>query len=210
MSCQNGPAGGGNEPAVDKKREFPQPIWAIPGMPGYPAALENIGGVSAPLLAGFSASLVGLLLDKDIAWGIWWPDQAMLLFVLTVICFIGVIQATIYARAYAATPDEMKSWYEELNNDKWKHELIEEHRRYINEHQKWSYISSALYRIGIVAFLTGLTLIVIPRDLDDFTVTRVMVIGIAAVGLIAELLWIVISFAKAAAESRSRTSTSSS
>ena len=64
--------------------------------------------------------------------------EAMLVFVLTVICFIGVIQATIYARAHAATPDEMKSWYEELNNDEWKHELIEEHRRYINEHQKWS------------------------------------------------------------------------
>lgn len=178
---------------TDKPAEFPKPVWTIPGTPGYPAAIENVGGVSAPLLAGFSAALVGLLLDSGTTVDLRWPEQAMLLFVLAVICFIGAIQTTIHARTNAVTPDEMKSWYEELSTCEWKHELVNEHKHYVDEHQKWCNITSILYRVGILAFLLGLTLIVVPQKDVVLTITRMAVISVAAIGFLSELLWILIN-----------------
>lgn len=82
-------------------------VWSGPAEPGYLESMTTAGTVVAPLLAGFSATLAGLLLDDGIRNDVRWPDIAILAFIIAVLFFVFVVQATITMRSRAATPADM-------------------------------------------------------------------------------------------------------
>ena len=77
---------------------------------GRSAAIENVGVSAAPLLAGFSFALVGLILgfqnpDKDIAE----PNIALAALVVAALLLVNAVQCAFHARQYHVPPDEWES-----------------------------------------------------------------------------------------------------
>lgn len=58
--------------------------WSVPKPYGAPAALQSAGTVAAPLLAGFSFALVGLVLTSPER--IRWPDATLVLLTASGLC----------------------------------------------------------------------------------------------------------------------------
>ena len=156
-----------------------------PGELGYPAAIDTVGTIAAPLLAGFSATLVGLLLDT-LHTNVRWPDMTALLLLISVLAFIATIQFTFNARRWSVTPSELESWYSHTCKSYW----VSEQRRYLGKYLPRARATRVAYRLGIVSFLSGFTLVLVPPG--SVGLVRGLTVGAAALGAAAEVVWIVI------------------
>lgn len=100
-------------------------VWVFDGHPGYVQAITHAGAVAAPLLAGFSFTLLALLLptlddpknpppDKaDQAPFSACPELAGLLFLLAGLLLVAAVQAAIFIRYHAVRPSQLEEWYPE-------------------------------------------------------------------------------------------------
>lgn len=98
--------------------------------PGYRRSIDSAGAVSAPLLAGFSFTLLALSLPSldsrttttnatthavsevsrlDPFSGV--PEVASILLLVAGVLMIGAVQAAVMMRRYSVTPSEMAEWY---------------------------------------------------------------------------------------------------
>jgi hypothetical protein len=86
------------------------PYWETPDLYGQAEAVNSMGTIAAPLLAGFSlAAMVQALTIKTSEAR--WPTTSMLLFMLAAILFITSVQATFWARGYQTNPAEILAWW---------------------------------------------------------------------------------------------------
>jgi hypothetical protein len=67
-----------------------------------PASIEGAGTVAAPLLAGFSFTLVAFVLQLGPG-HIRWPDLTLTLLVAAGLSLIGTVQSLLWSRAYEGT-----------------------------------------------------------------------------------------------------------
>ena len=73
------------------------PYWETPDLYGEAEALNSMGTIAAPLLAGFSlAAMVQTLTITTSAAR--WPDAALVLFMLAAVLFVATLQAMFWAR----------------------------------------------------------------------------------------------------------------
>lgn len=116
------------EPAFDPK---PQQVWLGKGNLGYRRSIDSAGTVAAPLLAGFSLTLLVLLLPdlgttsttvhvgaigrvKTESHGFSAiPDVAAMFLLVAGLLLIGSVQAAISMRLYSHTPADYEEWYPE-------------------------------------------------------------------------------------------------
>jgi uncharacterized membrane protein YdbT with pleckstrin-like domain len=64
---------------------------------GAPAAIEMMGSVAAPLLAGFSLTLLILVITNSDAFR--WPGLVLVAFAVSAVTLISVVQFTFWARS---------------------------------------------------------------------------------------------------------------
>lgn len=74
------------------------PTWMPPSPYGAPAAIEMMGSVAAPLLAGFSLTLLILVITNPDAFR--WPGLVLVAFAVSAVTLISVVQFTFWARSY--------------------------------------------------------------------------------------------------------------
>jgi hypothetical protein len=119
---------------VSKKPHFqdkPHQVWQLPDHPGYRRSMESAGTVAAPLLAGFSFTLLVLLLptlgDKTttvrvgaqarVATGSQdfsrAPELAAILLLLAGLLLVAAVQAAVTMRYHSHTPGELAELYPE-------------------------------------------------------------------------------------------------
>jgi hypothetical protein len=153
---------------------------------GYTSAVEAYGAVAASLLAGFSVSLIGLVLAS--ASSIRWSDTALLLLAVATVLFIAAMQFSQWARQFAVTPDEIRMWQPEYED--WR--LYAEQWVLRAGFTIWNKRFRDSFRLGVLAFLAGISTILVPPD--PVSAARWGAIGIAAAGLVAEALWITSSW----------------
>lgn len=79
----------------------------LPWPGGRAAALDSVGGQAAPLLAGFAAVLIGLLLEEKIH--IWAKDATLLVLVAAVLSLIAAVQCIFTARQFFIPPHEYEA-----------------------------------------------------------------------------------------------------
>lgn len=178
-----------NDPRSEKGQAepvAPPPDRWRPHFPyGYQAAVEGYGAVACTLLAGFSVSLIGLILPGA---SVRWPSATLFLLAAATVLFIAGVQCSMWARQFAVTPDEIRTWqpdYEEwrLYAEQWVH------RRGFDI---WNRRFAFSYRFGILVFLAGVSLTLLPPD--PVSTARWGAIGVAVAGFAAEALWILSSW----------------
>jgi hypothetical protein len=129
---------------------------------GVPAAVEGMGGIVAPLLAGFSLALLGLVIqvEDDLRW----PDLALLLLAIAIVLLVLVIQFAFRARQYAATPSQVKEWWPDFDhNPERQQRVYEELGVYLACHRWWTARARALYNTAIGVLLLGLAVVLVPK-----------------------------------------------
>jgi hypothetical protein len=144
-----------------------------------------MGTVVAPLLAGFSITLLGLVISAHEY--IRWPDLALLLLAAASVLLLSVVQFTYRAHRYATTPDEAKSWYPEIERDlEQSNRVHEELRNHRACHQFWAGRARRLYNVAICVLLLGIAVVLIPSG--PLGPLRMAPAGVVLLGLAGELL----------------------
>ena len=167
----------------------PEARWRAPYPYGYAAAMQSMGTVAAPLLAGVSAALVALVIQN--ARVIEWPNVALLALVAATFGFLGTVQCTFRARQFAVTPSEMEVWHPNPDKPATREMLRREQRYYYSEHERWTDWASYAYDFGLLFFLLGLVAITAPAGgLASASNGRLAVLALGAFAVAAEFVWI--------------------
>jgi hypothetical protein len=142
----------------------------------------------APLLAGFSITLLGLVVANGRA--LRWPDLALLLLAGASVLLLSVVQFTYRAHRYATTPVEAKSWYPEIERDRVQQDrLHEELRNHRVCHEFWAGRARRLYNTAICVLLLGVAVVLVPSG--TLGPLRAAAAGVVLLGLAGELLLLV-------------------
>lgn len=165
---------------------------ARPGPPMAPdpygafAAVDSLGGVASPLLAGFAVTLIALVLQIEAA--LRWPDAALALLAFAAVLFLQVVQLNARAKGYAVTPAQAKEWYDDLNAPGRREVVFWELRHH---HQCWSHLvrqTRTRYNLGILALLAGTATMLVPREGTGLGAARLAAIVVIAIGAAVEIL----------------------
>jgi hypothetical protein len=148
-----------------------------------------VGGIAAPLLAGFSLTTVAQLVISS--YRPWLTGYAIAVFALAAAFLLNSLQFSATALGYGATPSERLDYVPEAasNNEilgiirKRQWEELDLRTRYIRR-------ARFCYNTGLLAFLGGLGLIIVPHRSWPWPAGQL--IGVIAVGLslVFEALWI--------------------
>jgi hypothetical protein len=167
----------------------PAPRWDVPTRYGYAAAVEGMGSVAAPLLAGFSVALVALVIQGSNHFR--FPNVALIVFAAAALAFIACVQFTFHARSFVVTPPELEMWWSNPDDPQTRDQLRWEQRFYREQHDVWARRASHMYSVGVLALLLGLVVMVLPvGPLGDAPVGRLLVVGLAVLGFSAEFAWV--------------------
>jgi len=156
--------------------------WQAPFPFGYQAAAESAGSVAAPLLAGFSFALVGLVIPSPEHFR--WPDLALLFLFTAGVAFIAAVQSSFWTRQYSITPEDIKLWRPEYPSGR----MHASQRLHSVAFYKWNGRMNRSYRTGIMLLLVGMTLSLIPPHHVGWG--RWLAIAVAIVASLLELFWI--------------------
>jgi hypothetical protein len=168
-----------------------EPRWSVPAPYGYAAAIESMGAIAAPLLAGVSAALAMLVLQRENAFE--WPSLTLCALVLAVLAFIAAVQFTFRARQFAVTPLEIEMWWPDADDPQRREQLRRAQRHYRRRFEVWSDLASGAYDLGLLAFLLGVALSIVPDGgLSDASAGRVAAFVVAAAGFAAEFIWVAV------------------
>jgi len=177
-------------PPPDEWRDGTQSPWRLPVAYGSAAALQAIGTVAAPLLAGFSFTLGGLVLSTPDR--IRWPNATLLLFVAAGVALITAVQAAAWARRWDVTPGELLGWWPNFDDmpEARREELYQEQRSHAERHARWSRATQTAYDAGILLLLAGVTLLVVPVGGWRLGSARTLAAIVAGVAFLGEIVWV--------------------
>lgn len=160
-------------------------VWKPPLRYGYQETLRGLGGVVAPLLAGFSLAATATLVTADekpplAEWSIacWALAVALLLFSM---------QVSFLALARNPSPAEILNWRPEIavDPDALEAARAQQMAMFKNMTRMWK-LAGPSYDLGVVAFLAGVTLLLFP---DDGSSGLIVAFLVACLGLAGEIWW---------------------
>jgi hypothetical protein len=160
---------------------------------GYPAALDAVGNVAAPLLAGFSlASVVVVAADPS---HFRWSGAAILALAIAALLLVNAVQCSFHARRNLWSASDVQAWWPELNDHPaWEVRLREEQDAAFEKWRLWSRWTTRMYNAGIFVLIIGLICVLPPpsgRGNDQML--RWLATAFAVVSLAAEGIWIILS-----------------
>ena len=178
------------------------PVWKPPAPYGAPDSVQATGTVAAPLLAGFTITLIGLVVDTSNQ-GIRHRDTALLALMAAAASLLAAIQCAYSARRYMVVPDELTSWWPDAKD----HPETQLRRRQEEQfahrllHTQWATRFRVVYHVGIILMLAGLTVLLIPPEAArpvtgqtvpqaDVSTVRWLAIGLAGASAVGEVIWI--------------------
>jgi hypothetical protein len=166
------------------------PYWVTPGLYGEAEALNSMGTIAAPLLAGFSLAAVVLVLTVQ-ATEARWPDVALLLFLLAAVFFVTSVQAMFWARGYQASPQEIQDWWPDAADPDRLQLLRREQKRHAAGFRMWSNRARVTYSAALLCLLAALTILAVPPDSQgQAPVWRWLAVAVGAAAFMMETAWV--------------------
>lgn len=169
--------------AVSKPR-----VWSRRRPINYPKQLEMTGGIAAPLLVGFSLTTVAqLVIGRDHPWLSEW---AIALFAVAAALLVYAMQFSATALGYAATPSDRLDYNPEAASEREILRIVRA-RQWEEMELRAKYTTRAkyCYNFGLIAFLGGLGLIIVPHPGWPWPWGRLAGAAVICVSLIIEVIW---------------------
>jgi predicted benzoate:H+ symporter BenE len=178
--------------------------WRVPRPYGASASLQAVGTVAAPLLAGFSLTLIGLVLTSPER--IRWPDAALALLTAAVLSLITAVQAGSWARRWDVTPVEMMSWWPTLTElpDYVQDRIVGEQHSHTVRHRRWAAATRVAYDGGILCLLGAVAVLLVPPARWELLSLRGLAVSLAVLGLLGEAMWVTVSVLLSRSDRRGR------
>ena len=181
----------GSEPGAERSHG---PYWETPDLYGEAEALNSMGTIAAPLLAGFSLAAMVQTLTITTSEARW-PDAALLLFMLAAVLFVTTVQAMFWARGYQTNPKEMKDWWPDAADSQRLIQLGREQKRHAAGFRMWSNRARVTYSTALLCLLAALTVVAVPPGSHGQAPTfRWLAVAVGTAAFIAETIWTVGSF----------------
>lgn len=164
-------------------------VWNRRRPINYPKQIEMAGGFAAPLLAGFSLTTVAqLVIGRDHPW---LSDWAIALFAIAAALLVYAVQFSATTLGYSATPSERLDYNPEaafkpnilrvIRNRQWEEMELR---------AKYTARARCCYNVGLLAFLGGLGLILVPHHGWPWPWGRFVGVAVVGISLIIEVMWI--------------------
>jgi hypothetical protein len=170
------------------------PYWETPGLYGEADALNSMGTIAAPLLAGFSlAAMVQTLTIHESEAR--WPGVALLLFLLAAVLFITTVQAMFWARGYQTTPEEIKAWWPDAEDPERQARLRRDQSYHAAGFRMWANRGRVTYSAALLCLLAALTILAVPSGSAGQTpYWRWLAVTVGAAAFAFEAVWTIASF----------------
>ena len=160
------------------------PRWDPPFPYGHPTAMDSMGGIAAPLLAGFAITFSVIVMTSASSFR--WPGVVLALLTLAILALIAAVQFSFQTRLYAVTPSQIEEWWEKP--ERVRQRLRREQRYHRHHYKLWAERAALAYNAGILLFLGGFTLALVPpSSLGNW---RLVAFAVAAAGTVLELGWV--------------------
>lgn len=194
MSVEDQPPSDGADMTAqtsDEAASFPseKQFWKVPSPYGAPAAIETLSTIAAPLLGGFSITLAGVVMQASERFRFY--SIALLLLVIAAVLLLTSVQCGFWARHYYMRPEEAITWWPdyESNLQRQKMLLSEQHKSYAL-FTRWSRRARHTYSFGIVVFLLGIMVTLIPVGTGWQSQVQWGAVFVAALAAVGELTWL--------------------
>lgn len=140
-------------------------------------ATEQIASNAAPLLAGFSFALIGIIVtnSEDLRWS----NPCLVLLVIAAILLTNAVQAGSIASRWALEPNQWRELLSVARADR----LAALHNAgpaALRKQRVWLIVTRVTYNVGVVALLAAVALCLVPPG--SVSAWRVVAIGLAALG----------------------------
>lgn len=176
-------------PQPATQAEQPPHVWSRSKPLGFDQTVSALGGIAAPLLAGFSlATVVQLVTGSHVARHIRYPAAAITVFALAAVLLLYSLQFSALALGYRAAPQRRLDYFPEAADDEAVMATVR--RRQWGEEEMWRIYSAragVLYNVGLLAFLVGLLLVLIPPE--HWSAQRGIAVGLVSGAALLELIW---------------------
>jgi len=166
------------------------PKWERFGYHGRPAAIDGMGTVAAPFLAGIGIALAVLVISGEEHFGA--AGVALFALVTATIALIACVECAFMARQYAVRPGELEEWRPDPREEKRIEKLEREQHLMRGKFNRWADRARLAYNVGIVAFGVGVATLLVPKGgLGHLEGWRLAVFVLACGGAAAELLAVI-------------------
>jgi hypothetical protein len=163
-------------------------VWNRRRPINYPKQIEMAGGIAAPLLAGFSLTAVAqLVIGRDHPW---LSDWAVALFAIAAALLVYAMQFSTTALGLAATPSERLDYNPEAAFDAEILRIVRNRQwEEMELRAKYTVRTKYCYNFGLLAFLGGLGLLLVPHHAWPWPWGRIVGVAVISVSLIIEVMW---------------------
>jgi hypothetical protein len=167
--------------------------WQVPSPYNYPAAIDSMGTIAAPLLASVSLALIAVVLTGASSFR--WVDAALFLLVIAAAAFIATVEFSFIARQYAVTPSDLELWWPDHDVPERRDRLRAIQRFHRIRFTRWADRARNAYNIALLALILGVTVLLIPKgSICHANGFRILAVVLLAATFVAEFLWAI--FAK--------------
>ncbi|MEH6373230.1 hypothetical protein V7793_02545 [Streptomyces sp. KLMMK] len=154
--------------------------WRKPAPLGWPVASDEMLTIAAPLLAGASITLLGVVIEQRDVFR--WADPLLLALVLTVIFMIVAMVWGVGARGHLYSRNDLQDWWGPLDMlpPELNEELIREQQSQFARWLKGIRLAMRCFNLGLVLLAVSGILALIPPDHEATPVWRWTAAGAVA------------------------------
>ncbi len=163
--------------------------WAIPYPYGAASATDAMSTIAAPLLAGFSVTLSGVILQASSQFAL--PSVALLLLALSTALLLFCVQCGFWARNYFVLPTEAREWYDDYGSPDRRSSVQQTQARLYSVYRIWARRARASYSYAIVALLLGFAISLVPLGTSDWqAIPQWAAVCVIALAAVVEFAWL--------------------
>jgi hypothetical protein len=163
-------------------------VWKVSQPINYSEQLQVSGGIAAPLFAGFCLTTIAqLVIGSDHPWLYEWAVAAL---AASASLFIYTLQLSALAVGLSASPSERLDYYPDARSNVETLKRIRE-RQWKDAARRKDLTGRAgfCYDVGLLAFLGGLALIIVPRVWNPWPIGRTIALAVIGLAMLIELIW---------------------
>jgi hypothetical protein len=166
--------------------------WSKPSPLGYSAAMDSVGTVASPLLAGFSLASV-VVISED-SGNFRWPGIGILALSVAAILFLAALEASFNARRFIWSAADVAAWWPEIKRGSTDEDNLRAQQTWaFGLWENWVRWARRMYNGGVLALFIGLSsAIPPPPGAHTEAALRWVAAGVVFMAFIAELVWMII------------------